>query len=91
MLPIGGYEPEWFMSQNHMSPEEAGNAFLECGARLFVPMHWGTFQMTDEPLSEPRDRLIAWWKARSLPADQLAIPAIGQTLILDTVMKASER
>jgi len=62
MLPIGGYEPAWFMEHYHLNPEQAGRAFLELGARHFVPMHWGTFQLTDEPLCEPIDRLRSWWR-----------------------------
>jgi L-ascorbate metabolism protein UlaG (beta-lactamase superfamily) len=83
LLPIGGYAPAWFMSQNHLSPEEAGQAFLDSGARVLVPMHWGTFQLTDEPLCEPIARLEAWWREHA-PADRrLARLAIGGTLCLD--------
>lgn len=83
LLPIGGYEPAWFMRHNHLSPEEAGQAFLDCGARLLVPMHWGTFQMTDEPLLEPLERLEAWWRSSCRPAGcRLAVLAVGQTLPL---------
>jgi L-ascorbate metabolism protein UlaG (beta-lactamase superfamily) len=83
MLPIGSYSPGWFMEPNHMTPEQAGRAFLSLDARTLVPMHWGTFQLTDEPLAEPPDRLRAWW-ARALPDPRraLAIPAIGETLLL---------
>lgn len=62
MLPIGGYEPAWFMEHYHLNPEQAGRAFSELGARHLVPMHWGTFQLTDEPLCEPVDRLRLWWR-----------------------------
>ncbi|HMJ15569.1 MAG TPA: MBL fold metallo-hydrolase [Polyangiaceae bacterium] len=53
LLPIGAYEPRWFMQPQHMSPIEAAKAFGELGARFLVPMHWGTFRLTDEPLDEP--------------------------------------
>ena len=62
ILQIGGYEPAWFMEHYHLNPEQAGRAFLELGARQLVPMHWGTFQLTDEPLCEPIDRLRSWWR-----------------------------
>lgn len=83
MLPIGGYEPEWFMAVNHLNPEEAGQAFLALGARRLVPMHWGSFQLTDEPLCEPAERVRAWWK-RSGPTDgrQLCLLAVGETIEL---------
>jgi N-acyl-phosphatidylethanolamine-hydrolysing phospholipase D len=53
MLPIGAYEPRWFMRDQHMDPAEAWQAFLDLGARHFLPMHWGTFDLTDEPVDWP--------------------------------------
>jgi L-ascorbate metabolism protein UlaG (beta-lactamase superfamily) len=84
MLPIGSYEPAWFMEHYHLNPEQAGCAFLELGAEYFVPMHWGTFQLADEPLSEPADRIRAWWKQHQ-PGDdrRMALMALGETLVLE--------
>jgi L-ascorbate metabolism protein UlaG (beta-lactamase superfamily) len=80
LLPIGAYDPEWFMTEQHMTPEQAGEAFLLSGARALVPIHWGTFVLSDEPTTEPPRRLEAWWKGRS-PADRdLRILRIGETL-----------
>lgn len=53
LLPIGAYEPRWFMSPVHMNPEEAVRAHLDVGARASIGMHFGTFQLTDEPIDEP--------------------------------------
>lgn len=64
ILPIGAYDPQWFMSKQHINPEEAGRAYQDLGARDFVAMHWGTFQLTDEPLDEPPARLAAEWRPR---------------------------
>ncbi len=50
ILPIGAYEPRWFMKYQHMDPAEAWQAFLDLRARALVPIHWGTFDLTDEPL-----------------------------------------
>ncbi len=85
MLPIGGYAPPWFMEKQHMNPEQAGRAFGDLGARVMVPMHWGTFQLTDEPISEPASRMRDWWERRSngLPGQALRIPAVGETIFLD--------
>ena len=85
MLPIGGYAPPWFMEKQHMNPEQAGEAFLELGARTLVPMHWGTFQLTDEPISEPAERMRKWWKGNGerIDAKTLRIPAIGETIFLN--------
>ena len=57
MLGIGAFYPEWFMSASHTSPAEAINAFHDLGAHTFIPMHYGTFDLADEPLSEPLRRI----------------------------------
>ncbi len=82
MLPIGAYEPAWFMEHNHLNPEQAGRAFLEVGARRFLPMHWGTFQLTDEPLAEPAERIRAWWRRHALAGQEMHLLAVGETLAL---------
>lgn len=85
MLPIGAYAPRWFMRHQHMDPDEAVRAFQALGARQFVGMHWGTFKLTDEPLTEPPQRLARAWAAQNLPESRCQLPAIGQTLDLGTV------
>ena len=57
LLPSGAYEPRWFMKPVHLNPEEALSAFRDLGAREMVPMHWGTFDLTDEPIDEA-DRVL---------------------------------
>jgi len=52
MLPIGAYEPRWLMRYQHMDPADAYRAFQDLDARFLVPMHWGTFDLTDEPIDE---------------------------------------
>lgn len=79
MLPIGAYEPRWFMEPQHMCPEEAGEAFVALGARLFAAMHWATFRLTDEPMGEPKVRLERWWQERGLERSRLWIPDIGES------------
>lgn len=56
MLPIGAYDPRWFMQPQHMNPEDAVEAAKALRARIMVAMHWGTFKLTDEPMSEPPER-----------------------------------
>ena len=79
MLPIGAYDPRWFMQPQHMDPEEAGRAFQALGARRFVAMHWGTFKLTDEPTGEPPQRIRAFWEAQRLPPEQLWLLDVGET------------
>lgn len=79
LLPIGAYAPRWFMRAQHIDPNEAVTAFGELQARKLVPMHWGTFRLSDEPLAEPPQLLReALGKAGLLPA--LSELAIGETL-----------
>jgi L-ascorbate metabolism protein UlaG (beta-lactamase superfamily) len=82
MLPIGAYEPRWFMQPQHMNPEDAGEAFLQLQARQLCAMHWGTFKLTDEPLAEPPTRIRSFFGERGLADDRLWIFDIGQTRAL---------
>ncbi|HEV3202681.1 MAG TPA: MBL fold metallo-hydrolase [Bryobacteraceae bacterium] len=59
LLPIGAYEPRWFMSPVHMGPDEAVRAHEILGARTSIATHHGTFQLADEGLDTPRKQLIA--------------------------------
>jgi L-ascorbate metabolism protein UlaG (beta-lactamase superfamily) len=80
LLPIGAYDPAWFMEPMHMNPEQALQAFVDLGARTFVAMHWGTFKLADEPLDEPPARLEAERERRGLPAERVRVVAVGETL-----------
>jgi L-ascorbate metabolism protein UlaG (beta-lactamase superfamily) len=53
ILPIGAYEPRWFMGDHHMNPDEAVRALIDCGAEIGLAHHHGTFQLTDEPIDAP--------------------------------------
>jgi L-ascorbate metabolism protein UlaG (beta-lactamase superfamily) len=53
ILPIGAYEPRWFMREQHMNPAESVQAFADCGAEFALAHHYGTFQLTDEAIGAP--------------------------------------
>jgi N-acyl-phosphatidylethanolamine-hydrolysing phospholipase D len=90
LLPVGAYEPRWFMRPVHMNPEDAVQAYLdvragqagEGGYPALIPMHWGTFKLTDEPMAEPPRRTSAAWRAAGLPPEALWVLAPGETRVL---------
>jgi L-ascorbate metabolism protein UlaG (beta-lactamase superfamily) len=81
LLPIGAYAPAWFMERHHMNPEQAIDALDALRARAMAPMHWGAFQLTDEPLQEPIERLRRAWALRR-PTARLQVLSVGETLAI---------
>ena len=65
MLPIGAYDPPSFR-KHHLSPEDALDAFEALGAKVMVPIHWGTFNLSWEPFDEPPRRLMERARDRGL-------------------------
>lgn len=88
-LPIGAYEPRWFMSLMHVNPEEAVRAHLDLNARYSVGMHWGTFRLTDERLDEPPAKLAEALRAASLPPERFFVMKHGETRSLDELFGAA--
>lgn len=82
MMPVGAYEPSWFMRPVHLDPDEAVRATLEAGARRMALMHWGTFLLSAEPLLEPPARAEAAWLAAGRARDDLWDLAIGDSRAL---------
>lgn len=70
LLPIGAYDPRWFMAAQHTDPEDAIQIMLDLDARAAIGMHWGTFKLTDEPRDEPASRLAAGLAARGISSDR---------------------
>ena len=56
-IPIGAYDPEWFMAESHVNPEDAVQIMIDLEAEKAFGMHWGTFALTDEDTLEPPTRL----------------------------------
>ena len=80
LLPVGAYEPRWFMKPQHMNPAEAVRAFAELGAQTAIGIHWGVWQLTDEAIdAPPRDLAKALAAAGIAPARFQALEP-GQSL-----------
>jgi N-acyl-phosphatidylethanolamine-hydrolysing phospholipase D len=80
LLPIGAYEPRWFMAAQHVNVEEALRIHADVGAKRSLGVHWGTFELTDEALDEPPRVLAEQRRAQGLPDDAFVVTAIGETL-----------
>ena len=85
ILPIGAYEPRWFMGPVHMNPEDCMLAIghLRPGGSaerlVLVGAHWGTFKLTDEPIDEPPARMRDNWRKAGLPEEDLWVMRHGET------------
>jgi len=79
LIPIGAYEPRWFMANQHVDPAEAVAILQDVGATRGLGIHWGTFQLTDEPRDTPVEALAAALVAAQLPADRFIAAEAGRT------------
>ena len=82
LLPIGAYEPRWFMQSVHMNPAEAVQAHVELGAPESVSMHFGTFQLTTEGIDEPVRALEAACRSANVPPSRFRTLDFGESLRL---------
>ncbi|MFD4689971.1 MBL fold metallo-hydrolase [Streptomyces sp. NPDC058463] len=82
MLPIGAYEPRWWLSDVHTDPEEAVQAYEDLGARAMAPMHWATFLLSAEPVLEPLIRLRTAWHQAGYPREDLWDLPVGGSRVL---------
>lgn len=89
-LPIGAYEPRWFMKIMHVNPEESVRAYRDLNARYAVAMHWGTFKLTDERLDDPPKKLAEALSSAGIPPERFFVMRHGQTRKLDDIVAAKE-
>ena len=84
-IPIGAYEPRWFMKDEHADPDDAVKIMTAVRARYAFPIHWGTFKLTLEPVLEPRDRLYSALEAANMDKNRFLASFIGETMIYTSV------
>ena len=80
-MPVGAYKPEYVMKTNHTNPEEAVHGFHDLRGKTFLPMHYGTFDLADEPRGEPI-RLLKQIDSENRINGTLKMPDIGQVILI---------
>jgi L-ascorbate metabolism protein UlaG (beta-lactamase superfamily) len=83
VIPIGAYEPRWFMREQHINPEEAVRVLQDCGAPLAMAYHFGTFQLTDEAIDAPVEALRAACAANGIAEEKFRVLEPGEILELN--------
>jgi len=83
LLPIGAYEPRWFMKDVHMNPAEAVQAHLDLESPQSIGMHFGTFQLTTEGIDEPLRALEEACRARDVPQTRFRTLDFGESFRLE--------
>ena len=84
LLPIGAYEPRWFMKPLHMNPREAVQAHIDLGSQQSVGIHWGTFQLTYESVDQPLHDLEQAVQELQIPHDRFWAMEFGETRVIST-------
>ncbi len=79
LIPVGAYEPRWFMKEQHVNPEESVLMHRDLRARKSLGIHWGTFALTDEALDEPPKALGRAKAQAGVADDDFFLLAVGQT------------
>lgn len=84
LLPIGAYEPRWFMRDSHMNPAEAVKAHIDLKTKFSMAIHFGLWQLTDEAIDQPEKDLQAALRSSNISPEKFFVLKIGQTKILKT-------
>lgn len=80
LLPIGAYEPRWFMKEHHMNPQEAIQAAIDLNSKFNIGIHFGTFNLTDESIDDPENNLKLNLKNKAI---EFKVPKNGESFLFD--------
>jgi L-ascorbate metabolism protein UlaG (beta-lactamase superfamily) len=84
LLPIGAYEPRWFMRDQHMNPDDAVRAHIDLRPKVSVGTHFGCFQLTDEAIDDPPLELAAALERQGVPPAEFQVLETGETRLFDS-------
>jgi L-ascorbate metabolism protein UlaG (beta-lactamase superfamily) len=82
IIGAGAFAPTWFMKYNHQEPSDTVRAFQDCKAKRLIPFHFGTFDLSDEPLNEPAVVLKQLQKEKQIGEDELKIVKFGEAVLV---------
>ncbi|MEO9102249.1 MAG: MBL fold metallo-hydrolase [Burkholderiaceae bacterium] len=88
-IPVGAYEPRWFMKTQHVNPPEAVQIHQDLGVRRSIGVHWGTFDLTDEPMDAPIGALPAARDAAGVAPEAFMLLRHGQTMTFEPTRRSS--
>ncbi|MFV9843517.1 MAG: MBL fold metallo-hydrolase [Rickettsia conorii subsp. raoultii] len=83
LIPIGAYEPRWFMKPVHMHPEETVFTHLDLGAKYSIASHFDVFQLADEAFNAAPLELRQAMKKHNIDENKFIIPEIGEFFLFD--------
>jgi N-acyl-phosphatidylethanolamine-hydrolysing phospholipase D len=90
LLPIGAYQPRWFLAPQHINPDEAVEIFRILRPKRALAVHWGTFVLTDEPLHQPPLDLAEALRRHGIAPADFSVPALGETVWLDQPIRSEK-
>jgi L-ascorbate metabolism protein UlaG (beta-lactamase superfamily) len=80
LIPIGAYQPRWFMKAHHVEPAESVRIHQDIRAKTSIAIHWGTFELTDEPLDEPPTLLTQELQKAGISLEDFVVLKHGETM-----------
>jgi len=86
VIPVGSYEPRWFMQNQHVDPAGAVKIHQDLGAKFSLGVHWGTFELSDESLDEPPRALSVARVEAGVPAERFFVMKVGETRRLSQLL-----